>query len=214
MIRKLYGDQNNACGLTISLLTKTDGTKFGKTEGGAIYLDKNRTTPFAMYQFLLNQTDADVGKMLKFLTMLSEKQIKDVMDEHIHEPSKRIAQMKLTQIIVTDIHGEVEYQRCLKISNTLFKGNVENLSLDEIKDALSSLPSFKATESAYNIVDLLVSCKACPSKSEARKLVEANAIYVNNQLIKSIDTIIKKSDALHRNFTYIKKGKKNYFLVQ
>jgi tyrosyl-tRNA synthetase len=214
IIRKMYGDNNHACGLTISLLTKADGSKFGKTENGAIFLDKKYTSPFMMYQFLYNQSDADVDKLLKCLTMLEQKDIKDIIQKHNNAPFKRIAQTRLTQSVLTDIHGEHEYQRCLKISNALFKGNIEQLEVNELYDALTSLPSFVATEHSYNITDLLVLCGACISKSESRKLIQTNSIYVNNKLINSFDTNINQSDSINNKFSYIKKGKKNYFLIK
>jgi tyrosyl-tRNA synthetase len=210
----MYGDDNQACGLTISLLTKTDGTKFGKSESGAIYLDKKYTSPFAMYQFLYNQADADVEKLLKFLTMLSKAEIEHTMNSHNALPAQRIAQTKLAQAIVVDIHGDAEYNRCLKISEALFKGKIESLTNDELYDALTSLTSFVAIQPSYNIVDLLVQCKVCSSKSEGRKLIEIKSIYVNNKLIESFDVEITKATSIDHKFSYIKKGKKNYYLIK
>jgi tyrosyl-tRNA synthetase len=214
MIRKLYGDSNLACGVTVSLLTKADGTKFGKSENGAIFLDKKYTSPFVMFQFLYNQTDADIEQLLKFFTFLTKEEIANLMKEHNASPYKRIAQSRLVEIILTDIHGKFEYKRCLKISNALFKGNLESLSTDELYDALTSLTSFQATESAYNIIDLLVLCGACVSKSEGRKLIESNSVSVNGKSIELFDTKIAKANSINNKFSYIKKGKKNYFLIK
>jgi tyrosyl-tRNA synthetase len=213
MVRKLYGDNNEACGLTITLLTKSDGTKFGKTENGAIYLDKKYTSPFTMYQFLYNQADGDVEKLLKFFTLLKKEEIVNVIERHKREPFKRLAQQELAKIVVSDIHGDKEYKRCLQISEAFFKGNLESLSNDDLYNALTSVDSFNANEASYNIIDLLVACNVCKSKSEARTLLESNAISINNQLVNKFDTIISKIHSINNKFSYIKKGKKNYFLI-
>jgi tyrosyl-tRNA synthetase len=210
----MYGDDNQACGLTISLLVKADGTKFGKSDSGAIYLDKKYTSPFAMYQFLYNQSDSDVEKLLKFLTMLTKEEINEIMKEHKDSSFLRKAQSKLAQAIVIDIHGQTEYERCVKISQALFKGQLESLTNEELYDALTSLPSFKTTNDSYNVIDLLVACKVCSSKSEGRKLIESKAIFINNKIINSFDATITKTDGIENKFSYIKKGKKSYYLVK
>jgi tyrosyl-tRNA synthetase len=213
MIRKLYGDNNEACGLTISLLTKSDGTKFGKSEKGAIYLDKKYTSPFAMYQFLFNQPDSDVEKLLKFLTLLKQDEINAIMQKHKVEPFKRLAQQELSKVVLADIHGVKEYEHCLQISEAFYKGAIESLSNDDLYNALTSVTSFDTIEPSYNIIDLLTACGVCKSKSEARTLLESNAIAVNNKPINKFDTIISKSHSINGKFSYIKKGKKSYFLI-
>jgi tyrosyl-tRNA synthetase len=214
MIRKLYGDDNKACGLTINLLVKNDGSKFGKSEEGAIYLDKKYTSVFAMYQFLYNQSDADVEKLLKYFTFLNKDEIQEIMRIQQEAPFKRIAQKKLAELVVLDIHGKKEYHRCLKISDALFKGSIEALSTDELYDALSSTPITQASALKYNVIDLLVLAKVCSSKSEARKLIESNGISINGKIIQHFDQIISQEEALNKKFSYIKKGKKNYFLIR
>jgi tyrosyl-tRNA synthetase len=214
MIRKLQGDNNKACGLTINLLTKEDGTKFGKSESGAIYLEKKYTSAFVMYQFLYNQADPDVEKLLKYFTFLTKSEIETIIFEHQSVPFKRNAQKKLAEIVVTDIHGTNEYKRCLKISDALFKGNIEALSNDELYDGLISLPTINATQTSYNVIDLLILCGACASKTEGRKLIESNAIYVNNKIVHQFDLIVSKNEGLSNKFSYVKKGKKNYYLIK
>jgi tyrosyl-tRNA synthetase len=213
MIRKLYGDNNEACGLTITLLTKPDGTKFGKTDNGAIYLDKKYTSPFAMYQFLYNQADSDIEKLLKFFTLLKKEEINNIMEKHKSESFKRLAQQELAKTVVSDVHGDKEYKRCLQISEAFFKGNLESLSNEDLYNALTSVASFDASESSYNVIDLLVVCNICKSKSEARTLLESNAIFINNKPVNKFDTIISKTHSIDNKFSYIKKGKKNYFLI-
>ncbi|GHU47352.1 hypothetical protein FACS1894218_1590 [Bacilli bacterium] len=128
----MYGDDNKACGLTINLLTKEDGTKFGKSEQGAIYLDPKYTSPFAMYQFLINQPDSKVEQLLKFLTFLSKDEIESILKQQTTEPAKRIAQHKLAECIVTDVHGKKAYTDCVTIANVLYKGNIDSLSSDKL----------------------------------------------------------------------------------
>jgi tyrosyl-tRNA synthetase len=213
VIRKIFGDENNACGLTINLLTKADGTKFGKTETGAIFLDANRTSPFTMYQYLYNQTDADVEKLLNFCTLLKKEKINQIITQHKKEPYKRIAQKKLAECVVSDVHGKLEYAKCLKISDALFNGQIETLSNVEIKQALEVAPSINVNASSLNIIDLLIEAKVCVSKSEARHLIESKAISVNDKVIGGFDVLITKEHAINKSFSYIRKGKKNYFLV-
>lgn len=215
LIRKKVGEHNLACGMTLNLLTKSDGTKFGKSESGAIYLDANITSPYLMYQFLINQNDADVEKLLLSLTFLSVDEINKLMQKHKEQPWARIAQKELAKQIVTDIHGEKEYEKCVEISLAFFSGKLNELSESDLLLALSGMPNYEADLDLYNICDLLVLLKVCNSKSQARQLVESKSIYVNDKLIDDIHSDIFKKDALGKNnlFTYIRKGKKNYFIV-
>ncbi|GHU31650.1 hypothetical protein FACS1894166_03490 [Bacilli bacterium] len=128
----MHGDDNKACGLTINLLTKEDGTKFGKSESGAIYLDSKYTSPFAMYQFLINQPDAKVSQLLKFLTFLSKDEIEQILQKQTAEPSKRIAQRKLAECIIGDVHGKKTYEDCATIADVLYKGNLDSLSVNKL----------------------------------------------------------------------------------
>jgi tyrosyl-tRNA synthetase len=213
MIRKLYGDDNQACGLTINLLTKSDGTKFGKSESGAIYLEPKYTTPYQMYQFLFNQPDSDVEKLLKYLTFFTENEIKNIMQEHNGAPAKHFAQKQLANAIIKDIHGEAELKKCINISESLFAGDLASLDHATLLEALKGTPTFHADKDTYSVIDLLVACNIVSSKSQGRQLVESKAIYVNNELIDKIDVPINKKSALNHHFSYIRKGKKNYYLV-
>ena len=215
LIRRTSGDDNGACGITMNLLTKSDGTKFGKSEGGAFYLDKSLTSPYAMYQFLINQADEDVKKLLLALTFISVEEIEDIMNKHNANKALRLAQKTLAKTIITDIHGADEAEKCEKISATLFSGNLDQLDEKDIKIALNGVPTFNADKSQYDICDLLVNAQVCPSKSNARQLVQSNSISVNGKLISDIHALIDIKDAKgdKEKFSYIKKGKKNYFLV-
>ena len=215
LIRKTIGDNNAACGMTLNLLTKSDGTKFGKSEGGALYLDSELTSPYAMYQFLINQADEDVKKLLLALTFLSIEEIDNIMKQHDANKASRLAQRTLAKTIVSDIHGEKEAEKCEQISKTLFSGKLEELDEKDIKVALDGTPTFNADKDQYNICDLLVFAQVCPSKSNARQLIQSNSISVNGKLISDINVVIsvKEAKGAKEKFSYIRKGKKNYFLV-
>ena len=215
LIRKTVGDNHAACGMTLNLLTKSDGTKFGKSEGGAFYLNKELTSPYAMYHFLINQADEDVKKLLLALTFISVEEIEDIMKKHNENKGARLAQKTLAKTIINDIHGEQEAEKCEKISATLFSGNLDELSESDIKVALNGVPTFNADKSEYDICDLLVNATVVPSKSNARQLIPSNSISVNGKTINDIHEMISKQNAKgdKEKFSYIKKGKKNYFLV-
>ena len=201
--------------MTLNLLTKSDGTKFGKSEGGALYLDKNLTSPYAMYQFLINQADEDVKKLLLALTFLSVEEINSIMQKHDANKALRLAQKTLAKTIVTDIHGAKEAEKCEQISATLFSGDLDKLDVNDIKIALNGVPTFNADKAQYNICDLLVLAQVCPSKSNARQLIQSNSVSVNGKLITDFNAVIDIKDAkgYKEKCSYIKKGKKNYFLV-
>lgn len=215
IIRKKIGEDNLACGLTLNLLIKADGTKFGKSESGAIYLDKYITSPYLMYQFLINQNDSDVQKLLLSLTFLSVDEINKIIIEHNQKPWYRLAQKKLAEQIVSDIHGKEEYKKCVKISDAFFGGKLSKLSESDLFLALSGMPSYLADQSSYNICDILVLLTVCTSKSQARQLVQSKSICVNNELIDDIHYEISINHALGTNnlFSYIRKGKKNYYII-
>jgi tyrosyl-tRNA synthetase len=209
----MFGEQNDACGLTINLLTKADGTKFGKSESGAIYLDANYTSPYQLYQFLLNQSDGDVIKLLKCLTMYDKIEIDDISTAHHANVKRRYAQRQLAAAVVKDIHGAKALANCEFISQALFNDQIESLSVSQLIEALKDTNSFHAKDVSYDILTLLVESKICPSKTSARTLINNKAIYVNKKLIIDYATIIAKTDALDQKVSYIKKGKKNYFLI-
>lgn len=212
-IRKHEGDLNSACGMTINLLVKSDGTKFGKSEKGAIYLDKNLTSPYEMYQFLINQTDDDVVKLLNFLSFKPLNEISKIIDNHKKEPFKKEAQRELANEIVSTIHGQKELENAIKISECIFKNKIDELTNDELKIAFKSVQSYTLNESSKNIVDILVDSKIVDSKRIARELIDGKSIYVNNKLIENYDFIISKNDGYNKEFSLIRKGKKNYFLI-
>ncbi len=213
MIRKTIGENNLACGLTLNLLTNSDGKKFGKSEKGAIFLDPNLTSPYSMYQFLINQSDDDVIRLLKFLTLLNKEEIQEIENIHFQAPFKRYAQNMLAKWIVVDIHGEQTYNRVKEISSILFNGDIKQLNINELKMTFENVPSTSIDCDEMNIVDFLIASKIVNSKREARELITNNSIIINGDKINDLSFIVKKSDAFNNEFTIIKKGKKNYFLT-
>lgn len=215
LIRKEFGDDNDAFGITVNLLTKSDGTKFGKSESGAIYLDSNLTSPYKMYQFLVNQQDSDVKKLLLALTFYSVNEVEEIMEQHEANKTKRYAQNMLAQAIVKDIHGLEALNKAMHTSELFFSNQLDKLDENTLLDCLNDLPSFNATNDQYNIIDLLINLGVCNSKTNARQLITSNGISVNNQIINDLNTVISKADALGKvnKFSYLKKGKRNYYLI-
>lgn len=199
--------------MTVNLLTKADGTKFGKSESGAIYLDPAITSPYSMYQFLINQTDADVEKLLLTLTFIDIDEIKTIMNKHNEDKSLRYAQKVLAKTIVSDIHGVAKAEKCIKLSDLFFSGQINKLSDDDLFVVLNGMPKFDATQERYNVIDILLALKVCESKTQARQLIQGKSISINNKLIDNISFNVTKVDAIQNKFSYVKKGKKNYFLI-
>lgn len=213
LIRKLVNEDVEVVGLSSPLLTKADGKKFGKSENGALWLDPERTSPYAIYQYFLNSSDEDVVKYLKTLTLLSKDEIEALASKVKINPEAREAQKVLGKEIVTFIHGEDAYKNALRITETLFNGNVKDLSVKEIEDSLGDVLTAEIDED-INIIDLLVNNNITVSKREARELVQSGAISLNGEKITSIDQIITKNDALGNQYTIIRRGKKKYYLIK
>ncbi|MDE7433802.1 MAG: tyrosine--tRNA ligase, partial [Mycoplasmoidaceae bacterium] len=194
IIRKTIGDDNNALGLTTNLLTKADGTKFGKSEKGAIYLDKNITSPYQMYQFLVNQNDKDVEKLVLTFTFYSLKEIAEIVKTHNENPMLHYAQKKLAFAIVKDIHGEQEAIKSEEISKKLFSEEITTIDHKDLFDALSGVPTISVKDE-INVIDLLVALKICNSKSNARTLISSKSISVNSKVIEDFNFKVSKNDA-------------------
>lgn len=212
-IRKTVGIENDACCFSIELLLKTDGTKFGKSESGAIYLDPSITSPYKMYQFFINQPDSMVELLLKRFTFLNEKQIQNIMSEHNSALYKRIGQNKIAEIVTSDIHGKAEMNKCKKISEALFSGKIDELSSNELLNALETVSTIKYVEN-LSIIEALKMLDVIKSNSEGRKLIEQGSISLNNQKIIDINKKIEKTDFIDNKYCYLKKGKKDYYLIK
>lgn len=211
LIRKKTGDEVYC--FTMPLLTKKDGTKFGKSEGGAIWLDKEKTTPYELYQFLLNAEDEKVIDYLKFLTFLSVDEIKDLEQSLINEPEKRLAQKVLAREVVTYIHGDEAYQEALNITNSLFSGDVSNLSVAEIEMAFKGLKAYNLNSDKL-LVDVLVDSLICKSKREAREFITNGSISINGNRVSDLDFVLTKENAIASKYIIIRRGKKKYYIVE
>ena len=210
---KIGKENSKACGITMNLLTKKDGVKFGKTESGAIWLDPNKTSEYEFYQFFINQDDDDCATLLNYLTILSTETINTIMNDHNKEPHKRLAQKKLAEEVTLLVHGEKGLEKALKITETLFKGDINKLGDSELRQLSRSLP-FKEINKGLNIIDFLVESQIATSKREARELISNNAItigIINN--FKESD-VIDDSHVLIDNFIFVKKGKRRYFSIK
>jgi tyrosyl-tRNA synthetase len=213
LIRKIEGPEAKVFGLTMPLILKSDGSKFGKTEMGAIWLDENKTTPYEMYQFFVNTADSDVIPFLKYYTFLSKEEIESLENEMKTAPHLRTAQKALAREVVTLVHGEEAFKQALRITNTLFSGNIKDLNSKDIGIGFKDVPSLEVKED-INIVDALANVRAAVSKREAREFVKNGAVSINGDIIKDIEYILSKGNAIDEQFTVIRRGKKNYFLIK
>lgn len=199
--------------LTIPLMLKADGTKFGKTAGGAVWLDPKKTSPFEFYQFWLNQDDRDVIKYLKFFTFLSHEEIDQLAVEVAHHPEKRTAQRRLAQEVTTFVHGKAAMQEAEKISQILFGGDIKDLSVAQIEQAFAKMPSVQASAQPQNIINWLVDLKLEPSKRQAREDVHNGAISLNGNLVTDEQLLVQPDEHFDGKYMIVRKGKKNYTLV-
>jgi len=198
-------------GMTMPLVLDANGVKFGKTEGNALWLDKNKTSSYELYQYLINSSDICVIDYLKKLTFLTKEEIEKIEIEHNKAPELRIAQEALAREVITFLHGSEEYEKAKKISKALFTDEIKTLDAKTLKDNFKDVPSFVINED-INIIDLLVNNKICSSKREARELVNGNAISINNDKITDENYLVTKHNAIDKEVVIIKKGKKKYFL--
>ncbi|XQY91015.1 tyrosine--tRNA ligase [Metabacillus sp. HB246100] len=213
LIRKSE-ENSKAFGLTIPLVTKADGTKFGKTEGGAIWLDADKTSPYEFYQFWINTDDRDVVKYLKFFTFLSQEQINELEKEVETAPEKRSAQKTLAEEVTKLVHGEDSLQQAIKISEALFSGDIKQLTGNEILEGFKDVPTTEIDESEIGLIDLLIQAKISPSKRQAREDISNGAIYINGERHQDLNMVISEKEKIDGKFTVIRRGKKKYFLIR
>ena len=209
LIRKKTGKEVYA--FTMPLVTDKSGKKFGKSEGNALWLDKNKTSSYELYQFLINAEDEKIIDYLKVFTFLTKEEIEKIEIEHFKKPELRIAQKKLAEEIITFLHGKEEYDKALKISEVLFRGNINELSLSEINDAFKDVPNFKINEEV-TLIDLLVNNKIATSKREAREFINAGSILINGEKVEDENQIVSKNNAIEGKAIIIRRGKKKYYM--
>ena len=212
LIRKVKGDEAKVFGVTSPLINKSDGTKFGKTESGTVWLDADRTGPYEFYQFWLNVSDADIIDFMKRLSFQSREEI-EALELSLNEQAHlREAQKSLAAELTEMVHGKEGLDSAIKITNTLFGGDIKELSFAELKDGLSDAPK-ASISSGLNLVDALAEAKIASSKREARELIQNGSILVNGDKITDFEFLLTAEDAFNQEMTIIRKGKKRYFVV-
>ncbi|MHA7611914.1 tyrosine--tRNA ligase [Weissella viridescens] len=211
LIHKLEGSDAEAYGLTVPLLLKSDGTKFGKTEGGAVWLDPEKTTPFEFYQFWLNTADDDVEKMLKFFTFLPEAEIDELVAETKTDAAARKAQRRLSEEVTEFVHGKAALETAEKMTDVLFgNADVASLSTDDVAALAGNVPTFEIGNEPIGILDLVVAAGLETSKTRARESVTNGAIRINGEQIKDVETIIDPKAAFDGKYVIVKRGKKKW----
>tara|TARA_B100001029_G_C15052065_1_gene451510 strand:+ start:847 stop:2118 length:1272 start_codon:yes stop_codon:yes gene_type:complete len=218
LIRKQIGEQ--AFALTCPLVTKTDGSKFGKTEDGNIWLDSNRTSPYKFLQYWMNVSDADAKKYIKVFSLCNESEVLDLQLNHDKEPHLRILQRQLAKEITSRVHGESTYDNAMKVSEILFgKDTQDELRRISEKDFLmifEGVPMYTVSRDVLNNIDpitlLVEKSQIFSSKGEARRMLSSNAISLNKQKI-NLDSVIDSTDLLNNKYLLIQKGKKNYMII-
>ena len=213
IMRKLRGDVE-AYGFTIPLMLKSDGTKFGKSTGGAVWLDPEKTTPYEFYQFWFNTADDDTISAIKKFTFLEKEEIEKLEESLAKEPHLRLAQKALAEELVKIVHGEAALESALNITKALFSGNIKELTLDELKVAVKGMPKAQLPKDDINIVDFLVESGVVTSKRQAREDVNNGAISINGDKVTDLAFTIDNSSRLEDSFTVVRRGKKNYKLVE
>lgn len=200
--------------MTVPLITDATGKKFGKSEGNAVWLDADKTSPYEMYQFWLNVMDDDAVRFLKIFTFLSLDEIAEIEKEFNAARHERLAQKVLAREVVTLVHGEEAYKEALKITEQLFAGNIKSLSAKELKQGLNNVPNHAVSDNDNrNIVEMLVAAKISPSKRQAREDVQNGAIYINGERIQDLNYTLSDDDKIDNELTVIRRGKKKYFVL-
>jgi tyrosyl-tRNA synthetase len=204
-------------GLTHPLVTKADGTKFGKSEQGTVWLDAKRTSAYRLYQFFIQTADADVINYLKYFTFLSHDEIRALEASAQREPEKRAAQQALAREVTKIVHGEEELQRAEAATQALFGTSIRELDESTLLDVMSDAPSTqkpRASLDGYTLIDALVDGGLCSSKGAARKDIAAGGVYVNNERVSDVAATLKTSDLIGGAHVVLRKGKKNYHLLR
>ncbi|HFJ5417483.1 TPA: tyrosine--tRNA ligase [Staphylococcus aureus] len=212
LMRRMYG-QTEAYGLTIPLVTKSDGKKFGKSESGAVWLDAEKTSSYEFYQFWINQSDEDVIKFLKYFTFLGKEEIDRLEQSKNEAPHLREAQKTLAEEVTKFIHGEDALKDAIRISQALFSGDLKSLSAKELKDGFKDVPQVTLSNDTTNIVEVLIETGISPSKRQAREDVNNGAIYINGERQQDVNYALAPEDKIDGEFTIIRRGKKKYFMV-
>lgn len=213
LIRKICGDKAKVYGVTSPLITKSDGSKFGKSEGGNVWLDPQKTSAYQFYQFWVNVSDDDIESLLKRLSCKSVEEIEALIKSKEEAPYLRQAQKALAEELTLLVHGEEGLESAKRITKTLFDGEITKLSFDEMKEALHDAPSALISD-GQPLADTLVEAGIAKSKREAREWIRQGSIQVNGSKVQALDFIVKKEDAFNQKLTIIKKGKRSWFVCE
>ncbi|MEE9241218.1 MAG: tyrosine--tRNA ligase, partial [bacterium] len=213
LIRRVRG--KSAFGITFPLITTSDGSKFGKTEAGNIWLDPNRTSPYSFYQYWIQTDDRDVGRFLRYFTLLPLEEIEAIEKAHLAGPEKREGQRRLAWEVTALVHGKEAAESNIRAARILFGGSLDGVTERDLLAAATEMPlSERARALPLKLIDLLVESGLCKSKSMARKDLKGGGIYVNNNRIVNEDTLLSEEDLLFEQYILLRKGKKNYHLLQ
>ena len=221
LIRRTLGQEAEAYALTCPLITKSDGKKFGKTESGNIWLDRNRTTPYKFYQFWLNVSDEDAERYIKIFTSLGKETIAALVDEHSKDPGRRVLQKRLAEEVTTMVHSKEDLQAAIEASNILFgkatKDSLRQLDEQTLLDVFDGVPRFDMSKEQLGqpAVDLFVTDEAriFQSKGEMRKLVQGGGVSLNKEKLQSFDRLVTAEDLIDGKYLLVQRGKKNYYLI-
>ena len=209
LIRKKLDKE--AYGMVMPLVTDSTGKKFGKTEGNALWLDEEKTSSYELYQYLINLEDSMIIDYLKKLTFLTKEEIEKIEKRHQEHPELREAHKALAREIITDLHGKDSYENAVKISESLFSGDIKSFTGKDVMDAFKGLEPFNVNEDT-NIVDLLVNNNVCSSKREAREFINNGSITLNGDKVTDLDFVVSKDKCIDDKYIVIRRGKKKYYL--
>lgn len=213
LIRKVEGPEAQAFGLTIPLMLKADGTKFGKTAGGAVWLDPEKTSPYEFYQFWLNQDDADVVRYLKYFTFLSRAEIETLAEKVATEPEKREAQKRLAEDITKFVHGEEGLNDALSITAALFAGSIKELTARQIEQGFGKMPGATAAKADSELAVWLVDMGVEASRRQSREDIANGAISINGEKVTDVNFVVSPAIAIEGKYIVVRRGKKKYFLI-
>ncbi len=219
LIRRKLGPEATAFGWTFPLITKADGTKFGKTASGAVWLDPQKTSPYRFYQFFVNTEDAKVCEYLRKFTFLDRAEIESLEAAHAENPGARTAHRALAEAVTTLVHGESVCADAIRASTILFGGGLDGISESTFADVVGEVPTVDVPPESFaddgtNLVDLAVTARLCPSKGQARKDIQAGGVYVNNERCADFTRNLTATDLLFGQYLLLRKGKRNYAVLR
>ncbi len=206
-------DNDEVYGFTMPLILDAQGKKFGKSEGNALWLNKEKTSPYEIYQYLINTDDSKVIEYLKVFTFLTKEEIEEIEKKFNEKPEERLAQKTLAYEVVKDIHGKEAAEKSIQISQALFSGNVKNLSLKDIEQGFKDVPTKKIEENS-TLIDMLVNNEIVSSRREAREFLKAGSITLNGDKVEDENMIITKSLAIEGKVIVLRRGKKKYTILK